>query len=143
LNSIRATFPVVAHTIRTTGSTCTTTGVTSTFNAVPITALPALQPPGGGTLQVNIANIVNPSSADTCVLRLRYRGFINDILSETAAPTSYVAVNNASFVYNHVSGPQPTLTTDTVDVRNLEIRRAPRRRWSPPAMWLRTRSPSS
>ncbi|WP_343422604.1 PKD domain-containing protein [Candidatus Flexifilum breve] len=122
------TFPVVApilDAIRTTGSTCTTTGVTSTFNAVPITALPALQPPGGGTLQVNIANIVNPSSADTCVLRLRYRGFINDILSETAAPTSYVAVNNASFVYNHVSGPQPTLTdTDTVDVRNLEIQKS-------------------
>ncbi|MBK9748928.1 MAG: isopeptide-forming domain-containing fimbrial protein [Chloroflexi bacterium] len=120
------TFPVttVANAVISSG-TCTPTGITATFNSNPITALPALAPPGGGTLQVDIASIVNPSAATTCTLRLSYRGFINDILSETAAPTTYAATNNASFGYNHVSGPQPILTdTDVVDVRNLEIQKS-------------------
>jgi uncharacterized repeat protein (TIGR01451 family)/fimbrial isopeptide formation D2 family protein len=118
-------FPVatLANAVNISG-TCTPTGITATFNGNPVTALPALQPPGGGTLVVNFASIVNPSAANTCTLQLRYRGFINDILSETAAPTNYTAVNNASFVYNHVSGPQPLLTdTNNVDVRNLEIQK--------------------
>ncbi|MCA0455419.1 MAG: isopeptide-forming domain-containing fimbrial protein [Chloroflexi bacterium] len=121
------TFPVatLANAVQFSG-TCNRTGtITATFDGNPITALPRLAPPGGGTLRVNIPNIVNPSTTSTCTMRLRYRGFINDILSETAAPENYTATNTASFVYNHASGPQPTLTdTDNVDVRNLEIQKS-------------------
>ncbi|HUN09075.1 MAG TPA: isopeptide-forming domain-containing fimbrial protein [Aggregatilineales bacterium] len=121
------TFPVttLANAVQFSG-TCNRTGtITATFNGNPITALPALAPPGGGTLRVNIPTIVNPSTTSTCTMRLRYRGFINDILSETAAPENYTATNTANFVYNHVSGPQPTLTdVDNVDVRNLEIQKS-------------------
>jgi uncharacterized repeat protein (TIGR01451 family)/fimbrial isopeptide formation D2 family protein len=107
------------------GGTCTPSGTSATFNGSPITALPPLEPPGGGTLAISFASIVNPSSTSTCTLTMRYRGFINDILSESAAPESYAAVNNASFVYSHVSGPQPVLNaTNTVDVRNLQIQKS-------------------
>ncbi|MBL8156344.1 MAG: PKD domain-containing protein, partial [Anaerolineae bacterium] len=102
------TFPVTALADAViVGGTCTPSGASATFDGSPVTALPALQPPGGGTLAISFTSIANPSAVSTCTLTMRYRGFINDILSESAAPEAYAAVNNASFAYSHVSGPQP------------------------------------
>ncbi|KXK23970.1 MAG: Translocon-associated protein beta (TRAPB), partial [Chloroflexi bacterium OLB15] len=100
------------------------TGTCNATQDVANTSEPSTSTPGG-TLIVAFTQIVNPSLTSTCTLRVEYRGYITDILSETGGLDTTDITNTATFSYNYLGNPRPPLNdTDVVSAENIVFQKS-------------------